>query len=561
MSDEMATKVDKFSPGVVPSRRSAPQNHFARPQHEGEATTFDQPFTGLNAGHDFGQIRVHSQAETRPVAVQAKLTIGQPDDEYEREADRVAERVMHMPEPRVQRQEENPEEEEEEPLQTKPLADQITPLVQRQIEDEEELEEEEGEEPIQAKLADGVRVQRQEEEPEEEEEESVQTKPLASQITPLVQRQIEDEEEEREEEPIQAKLADGARVQRQEEEEEEEPIQTKPTGGETPGSSPGLATQVRSLKGGGQSLPKSTRDFFEPRLGYDLGQVCVHTDARAANTARAANAKAFTVGDDVVFGEGQFAPRTRAGQRLLAHELVHVAQQRMGRKLLQRTIKAYPCAIHVYDQSNPKDTAIIPKDGSGIGVSSVSDMVTKVNAYVNNPKKACSCVSRLEINGHGTDGYQSVGNGDKYVNNAKALVHDSKAAHLRQLANIKFCRTGLFMMFGCHVGRGKGKKLLSRIAKILPGKLVGGAQHYTGGVGLGKQHVAGAGDVIKSDNTLDMSKADPFLTSKYVRWHIVIAGKEYIINGTETTSTAGKAKLKVAERIKVKTPKGTVKIK
>ena len=70
--------------------------------------------------------------------IQAKLKVGQPGDKYEQEADRVAEQVMRMPEPQVQRQVEPEEEEEEEFLQTKPLAEQITTLVQRQVEEEEE---------------------------------------------------------------------------------------------------------------------------------------------------------------------------------------------------------------------------------------------------------------------------------------------------------------------------------------------------------------------------------------------------------------------------------------
>lgn len=81
--------------------------------------------------------------------LQAKLTIGQPGDKYEQEADRGAEQVMCMPEPQVQRQ---PEEKEEEELQTKPLAEQITPLVQRQTEpEEEEKEKEEEDKELQAK--------------------------------------------------------------------------------------------------------------------------------------------------------------------------------------------------------------------------------------------------------------------------------------------------------------------------------------------------------------------------------------------------------------------------
>ena len=74
--------------------------------------------------------------------IQAKLVVGQPGDIYEQEADRVADEVMRMPEPGVQRQVEE-EEEEEELIQSKPLAEQITPLVQRQVEEEEEKKEEE----------------------------------------------------------------------------------------------------------------------------------------------------------------------------------------------------------------------------------------------------------------------------------------------------------------------------------------------------------------------------------------------------------------------------------
>ena len=69
--------------------------------------------------------------------IQAKLVVGQPGDIYEQEADRVADAVMRMPEPLVQRQIE--EEEEEELIQTKPLAEQITPLVQRPVEEGEEI--------------------------------------------------------------------------------------------------------------------------------------------------------------------------------------------------------------------------------------------------------------------------------------------------------------------------------------------------------------------------------------------------------------------------------------
>jgi hypothetical protein len=81
------------------------------------------------------------------------------------------------------------------------------------------------------------------------------------------------------------------------------------------------------LRSPGQSLEPATRAFMEPRLGHDFSGVRVHTDAKAAESARAVNALAYTVGREVVFGAGQYAPGTREGRRLLTHELAHVVQQ------------------------------------------------------------------------------------------------------------------------------------------------------------------------------------------------------------------------------------------
>src|SRR6185436_14148282 len=75
---------------------------------------------------------------------------------------------------------------------------------------------------------------------------------------------------------------------------------------------------VDGAQAGGQSLPKATRAFFEPRFGHDFSQVRVYADARAARLAQGMQARAFTLGRDVVFGAGQYAPGTPAGQRLLA---------------------------------------------------------------------------------------------------------------------------------------------------------------------------------------------------------------------------------------------------
>lgn len=80
--------------------------------------------------------------------------------------------------------------------------------------------------------------------------------------------------------------------------------------------------------GAGEALPASSRAHLESRMGHDLSDVRVHTGADAARSARALGARAFTAGRDIVFGGGEFAPATRGGLHLLAHEAAHVVQQR-----------------------------------------------------------------------------------------------------------------------------------------------------------------------------------------------------------------------------------------
>ncbi|WP_322814461.1 DUF4157 domain-containing protein [Chloroflexus sp.] len=77
-------------------------------------------------------------------------------------------------------------------------------------------------------------------------------------------------------------------------------------------------------------LDPATRTRFAPRFGYDLSTVRIHHDRSAAVTARSLGAVAYTIGRDVFFAPGQYAPHTPAGQRLLAHELTHVVQQAEG---------------------------------------------------------------------------------------------------------------------------------------------------------------------------------------------------------------------------------------
>jgi len=211
------------------------------------------------------------------IPVQAKLTIGAPDDQYEQEADRVADQVMSASPTAnpVQRQTEDDE------LQMKPLASSITPLVQREAM------------------------------PEEEDE--LQTKPI--------QREMESEEEE----PVQTKP-----IQREAMPEEEETLQTKSTvqrSSKATAGTPDLETRLSHSQGSGNPLPKDTQQFMESRFGTNFSHVKIHTGSEAVQMNREIGAQAFTHGSNVYFGAGKFDPGSDSGKHLLAHELTHVVQQ------------------------------------------------------------------------------------------------------------------------------------------------------------------------------------------------------------------------------------------
>ena len=125
------------------------------------------------------------------------------------------------------------------------------------------------------------------------------------------------------------------------EEEDDETLQRKPlsSGGGNSSRNPDHVNDV--IGSGGQPLDRATRGFFEPRLGYDLSNVRVHTGPSALRSAREVDARAYTLGNDIVFGSGEYDPESEGGKRLLAHELAHVAQQsQSGKKsTLHRTLK------------------------------------------------------------------------------------------------------------------------------------------------------------------------------------------------------------------------------
>lgn len=141
---------------------------------------------------------------------------------------------------------------------------------------------------------------------------------------PAVQRHEEEEE-------LQAKRVEGAPtsvVQRQEEEEEElqamRADSASAAGGEL---QPAVEAEINDARRGGSTLPAAVRSGMEHGFGADFGGVRVHTGQQADTLNRKLNARAFTTGRDIFFRQGEYAPGSASGQRLLAHELTHVLHQ------------------------------------------------------------------------------------------------------------------------------------------------------------------------------------------------------------------------------------------
>jgi hypothetical protein len=123
------------------------------------------------------------------------------------------------------------------------------------------------------------------------------------------------------------------------------------------------------LRSPGQPLEPRVRAEMEPRFGHDFSRVRVHADERAAESARSVAALAYTVGRDVVFDTGRYAPHTLEGRRLLAHELTHVVQQRevaTPRDPLPVGDSADPAELAAADVSSAGGTApLVQRQGSG----------------------------------------------------------------------------------------------------------------------------------------------------------------------------------------------------
>lgn len=125
------------------------------------------------------------------------------------------------------------------------------------------------------------------------------------------------------------------------------------------------------LSSGSSPLDANTKGFMEARLGYDLSKVRIHTDAVAAKSAKSVNALAYTVGNDIVFAQGQYQPNTTQGKTLLAHELVHVLQ---GNNAYESNLNA----IRIQRQPAPTTLSAPDPTQSQAGKSMTSEDIVRL---------------------------------------------------------------------------------------------------------------------------------------------------------------------------------------
>jgi hypothetical protein len=145
---------------------------------------------------------------------------------------------------------------------------------------------------------------------------------------------------------------------------DEELIQPKEDGGPPGQPTNDVARSISALRsGGGGSIPATDRGMVEAGFGHDFSGVRVHTGTEASRLSRALDARAFTVGSDIVFGDGEYRPGTRAGRFLLAHELAHVLQQRnAGETSVDQSARVLSSADH--EREADRVAAVVARGGT-----------------------------------------------------------------------------------------------------------------------------------------------------------------------------------------------------
>ncbi|CAN92241.1 hypothetical protein sce2082 [Sorangium cellulosum So ce56] len=154
-----------------------------------------------------------------------------------------------------------------------------------------------------------------------------------------------------------------------------------------------------TLRASGEPLDAAVRAYFEPRFGHDFGQIRVHTDARAAKSAAALQAVAYTFDRHIVFGAGQYSPSTREGRMLVAHELAHAVQQSQASPAAasptpHRLVVGPAGGVHE-QEADATAARVIDGGGAHATPSAVSAAPVVQRKYINNVLYAVTAFSKF----------------------------------------------------------------------------------------------------------------------------------------------------------------------
>ncbi|WP_010521973.1 eCIS core domain-containing protein [Aquimarina agarivorans] len=271
------------------------------------------------------------QAFFNNTGIQTKLTIGKPNDKYEKEADATADKVIrklndpaatNIVFPAVS----------ENTVQTKCSQCEHEEKLQKKEEQFSEIDTEIQQKPI---------FESNGEQPENQVQAKFETTPIVQKaaISEATDKEIQEKEEEVSEEAPQLQ-----KKEKEKSPEEEPPIQLKEEeqtlpevqakSEESPTSS-NLESQLNSSKGGGSPLPSAIQESMGSAMEADFSGVRVHTDSNAVQMNQDLGAQAFTHGSDIYFNEGKYNTNTTSGNHLFAHELTHTVQQGASKPKVQ----------------------------------------------------------------------------------------------------------------------------------------------------------------------------------------------------------------------------------
>jgi len=278
---------------------------------------------------------------------------------------------------------------------------------------------------------------------------------------------------------------------------------------------------ANAVQASGQPLGAAERRFFEPRFGHDFAQVRVHTNPQAAQSAHAIQARAYTLGQHIVFGRGEYAPDDTQGRRLLAHELTHVVQQGAGgssgrdgvvRRAPNRELERQAAAKRLQDEKAGGVVTTYPygetkledaadarlkarETNARIALGAMEDMRTGLDKIALTQKIISQelaqsrehevhwvppgfpgFIRRLEVLGHGTTGPKPENVGYTFAGETSDSGFGYSAADLREMERegFDFSRylvdSATVHLEGCLVGKGElGRQFLYQVGRLFFG--------------------------------------------------------------------------------------------